>query len=555
MGIRKVFGMPFLSVGDHHVEDVAPLSGSFPTYSLATTMDITGMSQSQICSALFGSGGVGTFWSVYERAGSDTPFYFSGDGSLGGDDFYIICKGSLTTYEPSPGLMGMQYTAGGTELYRKNGINGQYDKIIDWANILTTGIHYPSENALAVNQYLSIGIVDNWNHISFLCMLGAYANAYGTSISSSAPRFARDTTMTVNLSSGDLDIVYDMFEDAPWTDEPIDDEPTIEEGGGWNIMDRYSPLANIKSVGMYALSISQLNNVNSNLWDQDFISQIKTALGLLTDPSEAIMSLRFYHGCANDMQLNSADSYVVIGNTPMTGSGKTVAVSTKTLKSQFIEHDCGQISIPEESKDYIDYLTDFKLYIPFYGFINLNASEIVGGTIGLKYNVDVTTGCAQAFVTLTNSALANAVIANVQCNVGEDIPINHQRQVDIETRAAFAIGGAIAAGVASGGVGMAAVGGLGAALTPKVQNAGSGIGPGYGYLGSLTPYLIVSRVVKANPDTSANAIGKKASDVSTIGSHQGFVKVKGLTEASMTALNGCKCKDRIIQALKDGVYV
>ena len=544
MAFRYVFGLPFLYVNGH-VEDVMPLDYSVQPsrlYSLGETENILGMTQKEIVDALFGQTGTSTFWELYKSVGLNTNMYFSGDGSLGGNDYAWELQGALVDLADD-----MWYTTNGLQLKRKNVITNEYEWIIDFAAVTSTGIRYPNENNLAVSQYLTIGLVDAYNHISFACVSGCFANYYGPYPSTSKPALQSNSTITI-ASYVNINDIYTLLEDAPWSDVP-------EEGDDWDMSNRHMPLGMLEGFGIYELDVTKADDFSFNLWTPNFIQTITNTLGLTKEPSQMILSYKMYYGIADDISRKQTDEYIVLGSTAMDGTHSSIAVSAKALESEGITHDCGTLTVAQQANDYTDYMTDIRLYIPFYGFISLNPNDVMGGTVGLKYNIDLSTGCAQAMVIANNSRLNNAVVAQVQCNVSVSISTTHEAMADTEARAAMGLAGAVASYAASKNPVAAVAGGIGAALAPQNQIAGSGISPGYSHLGGLQPYMIISRVIKANPATSASAIGKKDGGVSSIGSHAGFVKVKGLTEASMSALNGCKCKDRIIQALKEGVYV
>lgn len=68
-------------------------------------------------------------------------------------------------------------------------------------------------------------------------------------------------------------------------------------------------------------------------------------------------------------------------------------------------------------RDYEPY-TEYKLYMPYIGFVSLPSEEIVDHTIFVKYAVDMSNGNANAFV-ICNSR----IIYTQQCQIGIQIPL------------------------------------------------------------------------------------------------------------------------------------
>lgn len=88
-------------------------------------------------------------------------------------------------------------------------------------------------------------------------------------------------------------------------------------------------------------------------------------------------------------------------------AGKVVSL-TDTVKNfgstQFQDTSIGSLSIPEYFGTAMDYapFTRMHLYLPFCGVVEINPNSCVGGSIEVKYRLDILTGNVCAYVILTD---------------------------------------------------------------------------------------------------------------------------------------------------------
>ena len=95
-------------------------------------------------------------------------------------------------------------------------------------------------------------------------------------------------------------------------------------------------------------------------------------------------------------------------------------VSSNIITTNFIETDCGTITIDEHNKNSLDYNgVEIDLYLPFIGNISLNANQVYGKPLHLVYRTNPLNGDCVA-VMLSD----NVQIAYSQGNVSFDVPIN-----------------------------------------------------------------------------------------------------------------------------------
>ena len=100
--------------------------------------------------------------------------------------------------------------------------------------------------------------------------------------------------------------------------------------------------------------------------------------------------------------------------------GHNTNVSSNIVTTNFIETDCGTITIDEHNKNSLDYNgVEIDLYLPFIGNISLNPNQVYGKPLRLVYRTNPLNGDCVAFILSDNVQIAYS-----QGNVSFDIPIN-----------------------------------------------------------------------------------------------------------------------------------
>ena len=95
-------------------------------------------------------------------------------------------------------------------------------------------------------------------------------------------------------------------------------------------------------------------------------------------------------------------------------------VSSNIITTNFIETDCGTITIEEYNKNSLDYNgVEIDLYLPFIGNISLNANQVYGKPLRLVYRTNPLNGDCVAVILSDNVQIAYS-----QGNVSFDVPIN-----------------------------------------------------------------------------------------------------------------------------------
>lgn len=243
---------------------------------------------------------------------------------------------------------------------------------------------------------------------------------------------------------------YENFQENEFTEEdvpgpspgpgpkPDPEPPGGDEHGGDDIT-----LPSIDGLGgtfgfitQYAMRGSQLQELGNKLWSgfnssnpdiddylQNFVYRVDLNTGSvnMSDIMEFFVSLRAY-----PLPLGNLTTVTAAGNDFYIGSGAEPLVFTSTLHTAdclLAEIDAGSVSIPFWFGDYRDYQTEITLYVPYCGTAELNAADIMGGTLTATYVVDLSTGSCTAYVMCETYDGHTYPVAILPGQLGVDIPI------------------------------------------------------------------------------------------------------------------------------------
>jgi hypothetical protein len=126
------------------------------------------------------------------------------------------------------------------------------------------------------------------------------------------------------------------------------------------------------SINVYIVNDDALDK----LAKQRFIQSTGTAI----DIGEYVNSIKRIYTDITE----SGESTLSLGN-------YNTGIKVKTPGVENITLDYGSITVPAPNKDITDYASDFKIFLPFKGFVSLS-EEYVGKEINLQYVVNIITG-------------------------------------------------------------------------------------------------------------------------------------------------------------------
>lgn len=231
------------------------------------------------------------------------------------------------------------------------------------------------------------------------------------------------------------------------------------------------------------------------------------------------------------------------------------------VDSPYVSQSCGSLAIPEAFGNFLDYTVRCKLYLPFYGYVEIPPEYWNGGWISVDYMFNVIDGSFVAYVSgRAKHSNMNALIGQYSGCAVTHIPL---RGADYSAVVAGIIttGAGIAGsvgGLAVGNLGIAGAGasavasGLGQLFSakPNMVNNGSS-NSSSAMMMYKTPYLIIEYPTPQFSDRYPKEKGLPLNVASSLGSYG------GMTIATDVVLDGIPCtereKERIRTALKSGL--
>ena len=315
----------------------------------------------------------------------------------------------------------------------------------------------------------------------------------------------------------------DITADPPNTPTPVvPDVPTLA--------------GNAKLYTVHQMSAAQLNALGNYMWSNDFISLIEH---MFTNPADAVIGLHtLYYG--GSLPIGSAEQ-IKLGSIEATG------VSGQPVTNRYMNFSCGTVHVQSYYGNVEDYepYTKVQIFLPFIGFRDLNANEVMGGNVTVKYAIDVYTGACVAFITVLRDGVSQALYTfEGNCALTEPLT-----GADYSRVISGLIG--LGVGVATGGVG-AAIGAVGMLTNKNIQYTRTGsFSANAGAMGVKVPYIIIRRPRAYDANFYNEFYGNPANNTVTLGSCSGFTRVKDVHVDHISCTDDERAE--IVALLKKGV--
>ena len=172
------------------------------------------------------------------------------------------------------------------------------------------------------------------------------------------------------------------------------------------------PTINLNNSGVrtYVLDAQQMRDFTDWLWSSDWQDNIKK---LRNNPMENIINVGLI-----DTTIPSTGSSIVVGNVSSTVSAGECEV--------FLDVYCGSVTIPEYYGNYVDFepFSNYKIFLPKIGFVNLPTDEIINNTIYITYRIDLSSGEGICIIEIYNTRENFRYIYNIlPCQCVSSIPL------------------------------------------------------------------------------------------------------------------------------------
>lgn len=368
--------------------------------------------------------------------------------------------------------------------------------------------------------------VDKWKNVY-------YSVVVYTGITSDARALINELKGNETISEPISPNVPDIYGDYDNSSDNIE-LPAIED---INIM---SSIAS-DLVKAYKIDLANLNQLTSFLWSDGFIDTIKK---LQNNPMENIQKLYYL---PYDVEVSAGET-VKIGNADSNIQGNRIT-------KQFQEIDFGNIDITEYYGNTLDYNTELSIYLPFIGEKTLNIYDIMGGSLNLKYRVDILTGNCIAILSIVrkqNDVTLNSVLYTYIGDMSNSIPLtstqnNFFKQILGNLTNPTAL-------ITNSGVQFAIAGVSGVNATTYTHSGN--IGGNNGFMSVLTPYLIIRRPVNVKPADYEKTFGYPACTSVTLENQTGYCRYKECYYDNKYLDLEKDVADEILNKLKTkGVYI
>lgn len=234
---------------------------------------------------------------------------------------------------------------------------------------------------------------------------------------------------------------------------------------------------------------------------------------------------------------------------------KTFEYNPKKVVRDYVEFDCGSLSIPEYYQNFLDYMgTRAKLYCPFIGFVDVKPEWFQSGVLQLIYHFNVIDGSCIAFLigTSSKSNLKNTVVATFGGNCCVHMPITGLNYSSMIT--------GIVAGGASiiGGAANKDLGGMARGVTemlsakPSLEQS-NGYNAGMSYMCYRRPYLLIERPVASFSKNYPHEQGLPLNVTKKLSTISGFTTCEAPVLDGLRALD--EEKEMIRAALAEGIIL
>ncbi len=308
--------------------------------------------------------------------------------------------------------------------------------------------------------------------------------------------------MQIPLMAGmatDTDVGCDAFihyfEDVVTDQIEYDDGDNTGTGGGGgtyqsrNDMIGIPPLPTLSAldsgfVSLYAPTSSQMHSIATWLWSSGFYDNI---LKNYSDPFNNILGLWL-----SPVTPPSVESDFHVGNLNSN-------VAANKVSANYMERSCGQIQINKFYNSFADYenYRAFKLFLPYYGIVDISTDDVMGGTINVTYHIDLFTGSATIYV-LTNRSGIPHVTHQYSTNIYSQIPFSGVNMMSYYNQSISSAANIISNGM-SGNVTAMTNGVMGLINAHPTYGGARGLGSTSGFMGIQYPYLIECRSIRDMP--------------------------------------------------------
>ena len=294
--------------------------------------------------------------------------------------------------------------------------------------------------------------------------------------------------------------------------------------------------------GLYRIvkiDTANLNTLSSFLWST---SPLDTLIKVFSKPWDCIISLMTLpYAVTSD---TSASELKILDYS----TGANVYKNVSTQESILF----GTCDINESFGNFLDYTnTTVSIYLPFIGWNPLDVQDVMDATLTLVYNIDNQTGqCIVLLKCTKNNMDVDSITYEWSGNIATQLPLTGNDASQYLLGLMQSVTSFATTNFGSG----ISINNVASATFNKNKIITSGrLDSNTGNLSIMYPYIKIERPIWSRPNNYLDMIGQPYNAENTLGNLTGYVEV----EEVKSELNGIpeESRDRIIELLKDGVYI
>lgn len=211
---------------------------------------------------------------------------------------------------------------------------------------------------------------------------------YNNRLSRNTLSSGTQTALDISTVQGQIIASYLCGDYSGSTEYPDDSSSTGGGDGDFYVENEdidYTEIPTIQAIDfgfntIYNPNEGDLRALGDWLWSDDFSDNIKMNFA---SPFENILTLAIVP--LPDDMIETERSTLWIGNT-------NSHIETFKVTNQYVELDCGEKDINEYWGNFLDYNSQFVIWLPYIGFRALKPDDLVSGKLGVRYVIDLLTG-------------------------------------------------------------------------------------------------------------------------------------------------------------------
>lgn len=325
-----------------------------------------------------------------------------------------------------------------------------------------------------------------------------------------------------------------LYEPEDDIDDGTDDDDDPDNADGFDgEPDPYTDITigpgRLTNNNYYWLDIGQLQEFINWFWYDvgelnDFDDIINKVKGLYNDLASAVLNIRYMPVDVSWIGGNGDPGAIKVGMIQKDGTYPTIA------KAMPRAQEIGHVKVPKKYKSFMSYApyAQCSLYLPYYGFLEIDMTMFTGHDIYVYAVYDHLTGTIQYLIYYDNKYLVNSMV----CKMAVDIPITLQSKSDRDSAIFQNVSNAMA-GLAGAGLSVASgnpIGllGIGQAINAGQQSAPLSVRGTIGEQGAFYApsrcKLITSFPSQQKPSNFDRICGKQVNKAYTLSKLSGYTE-------------------------------